>query len=301
MPEFVQDPPAGMGDEGSRDSRPRRHPGYGELLSESDLDAIRRHVDDVSSYEAARGDEVTRLKRPHRERIKDFQRMMDEGADLPASEVSRIKRDVDAGIVLWEESHPPPASLDTPAKLLAFIKERLQNLETIRRLGRAGNVDPEVDDRNLYLEARDRALAFARLVPTLPGELPECHDPIVGLQNIRACFAALIDEPHAPGGVEATAATRPEALAGESPGKAEPEAKADPLTLDDRAVALFTRWMKGPPPKMSKRKLAEALGCHHSSLKSCPTFLRLWESNRGDPKRGYQDARTGNIETDDDD
>jgi hypothetical protein len=76
---------------------------------------------------------------------------------------------------------------------------------------------------------------------------------------------------------------------------------ADPLTLDDRAVALLTRWLKEPRPKMSKRALAKDLGCHHSSLETCPTFLRLWETSRGQIKHGYRDGTTGQIETADDD
>jgi hypothetical protein len=76
---------------------------------------------------------------------------------------------------------------------------------------------------------------------------------------------------------------------------------ADPLTLDDRAVFLLTRWIKDRRPKLSKRALARALECHHSSLADCPTFLSLWEAHRGEGKRGYRDAKTGQIETPDDD
>jgi len=76
---------------------------------------------------------------------------------------------------------------------------------------------------------------------------------------------------------------------------------ADPLTLDDRAVALLTRWMKEGRPNVSKRSLAKALGCHHSSLADCPTFLDLLELSKSRPGRGYRDATTGNIEATDDD
>jgi hypothetical protein len=76
---------------------------------------------------------------------------------------------------------------------------------------------------------------------------------------------------------------------------------ADPLTLDDRAVALLTRWIKEGRPKVSRRALAKTLGCHHSSLDDCPTFLRLWETSRDQIKRGFINATTGQIETVDDD
>jgi hypothetical protein len=80
-----------------------------------------------------------------------------------------------------------------------------------------------------------------------------------------------------------------------------PAPPADPLTLDDRAVALLTRWLKERRPKISKRSLATALGCHHSSLDDCPTFQQLWETSKESPREGYRDAKTGNIETADDD
>jgi hypothetical protein len=70
-------------------------------------------------------------------------------------------------------------------------------------------------------------------------------------------------------------------------------------TLDDKAVALLTRCMKEQRPKMSKRKLAKELGCHHSSLKGCPTFLELWKVFPSEIKRSYRNAETGNIEADD--
>jgi hypothetical protein len=73
----------------------------------------------------------------------------------------------------------------------------------------------------------------------------------------------------------------------------------NPLTLDDRAVSLLTRWIKEGRRKISKRALARALGCHHSSLAGCPTFLKVWELNRSEVKSGYRDARTGWIETPD--
>ena len=76
---------------------------------------------------------------------------------------------------------------------------------------------------------------------------------------------------------------------------------ADSLTLDDRAVALLTRWLREGREKLSKRKLAEALGCHPSSLRDCPTFNRLWESSKASPRRGFQDARNGRLEAVDDD
>jgi hypothetical protein len=72
-----------------------------------------------------------------------------------------------------------------------------------------------------------------------------------------------------------------------------------PLTLDDRAVVLLRRGMKEQRPKMSLRKLAKELGCHHSSLRDCPTFMALWKMYPSDIKRGYRNAETGNVEADD--
>jgi hypothetical protein len=78
-----------------------------------------------------------------------------------------------------------------------------------------------------------------------------------------------------------------------------PRLEPNSLTLDDRAVALLTRWMKDGRSGVSKRALARELGCHHSSLKDCPTFSELWNSYKRKITPGYRDAETGNIEADD--
>lgn len=74
-----------------------------------------------------------------------------------------------------------------------------------------------------------------------------------------------------------------------------------PLRLDDRAVALLTRWIKEGVPKISQNKIAKALPCHHSSLRHCPTFLALWRSHLQQTRRGFRSAKTGDIEAIDDD
>jgi hypothetical protein len=90
--------------------------------------------------------------------------------------------------------------------------------------------------------------------------------------------------------------------AGKPPAASGTEApNGDPLTLDDRAVALLTRWLKELRPKISKRGLAEALKCHNSSLDDCPTFRKLWKLSSGRLGKGYRDATTGNVEATDDD
>lgn len=96
-----------------------------------------------------------------------------------------------------------------------------------------------------------------------------------------------------------------ESASGERPTAKRPtpaeKAGSEPLTLDDRAVALLNSWHKTGRGKISKSAVAKALGCHHSSLRDCKSFLRLWEMHKRMPKRGYRDARTGHIEAADDD
>lgn len=77
--------------------------------------------------------------------------------------------------------------------------------------------------------------------------------------------------------------------------------KLEGVTLDDRALALFTRWMKEGVPKITKRKLADALGCHHSSLDDCPTFISFWRSTSGSVRHGFRNRNTGDLEAIDDD
>lgn len=72
------------------------------------------------------------------------------------------------------------------------------------------------------------------------------------------------------------------------------------LSLDDRAVAVLTRWIKAHRFKISKRALAKTLGCHHSSLENCPTFLRLWQTSQAEPSRGFRTNQGGNVDAFDD-
>lgn len=76
---------------------------------------------------------------------------------------------------------------------------------------------------------------------------------------------------------------------------------ADPLRLEDRAMMLLTRWANEGRSGISKRAIAEALGCHHSSLDACRRFVRLWELYKSSPTQGYRDAKTGRLEATDDD
>ena len=87
----------------------------------------------------------------------------------------------------------------------------------------------------------------------------------------------------------------------EPPATAEATNPSDPLTLDDRAVALLTRWIKEGKPRISKRGIARALDCHHSSLDDCETFCRLLETFKRPPKAGYWDARNERLEAVDND
>jgi hypothetical protein len=87
----------------------------------------------------------------------------------------------------------------------------------------------------------------------------------------------------------------------EAPTPPSVDATPDPLRLDDKAVALYTRWMKEGHSGISKRSLARALKCHPSSLRDCPTFQTLWMASQGELRTGYRNARTGDIEADDED
>jgi hypothetical protein len=71
------------------------------------------------------------------------------------------------------------------------------------------------------------------------------------------------------------------------------------LKLDDLATALLARWMEEGRPKISQRKVAEALDRHHSSLDDCPTFQRLFKAYKSELPRGYRNAKTKNIEAED--
>ncbi len=47
---------------------------------------------------------------------------------------------------------------------------------------------------------------------------------------------------------------------------------------------------------MSQRMLAEALGCHHSSLRDCETFQAMVRISKGKVRRGFIDPRTRSLE-----
>lgn len=62
------------------------------------------------------------------------------------------------------------------------------------------------------------------MIPSLRGLLPECNDPVVGLQDIRACFAPMVVAEGMPDGTEAIRSDAAPAPA-ESSARTDPESK----------------------------------------------------------------------------
>lgn len=205
------------------------------MLSKADRLAIQRHAAVIEKYEADSAAEHARLVEPFRARhLQTWDELhgdelltseqltgmvtsahfgWGEPEDMAAAraDVAVIQ---DAMAVFDAAHRPHVESFDTPKKLVAWIDEKFWRWEMRPRLlsdtetGRAAlkangwtyrkgesPCYPDGEARDDYREARRRALAFAMIAPTLPGEIPECHDPIVGLQDIRTCFALLDTEP----------------------------------------------------------------------------------------------------------
>jgi hypothetical protein len=79
------------------------------------------------------------------------------------------------------------------------------------------------------------------------------------------------------------------------------------LSLDDRAVALFTRWSKeqreGRRNKITVTALAAELKTNRTQLydrKTCPTFVILWASYREKIRPGSKGRRKARPFRDDD-
>jgi len=223
------------------------------MLNEADRRAIARHAAIIENYEHELEREHARVIEPYKDRAKDIGERLQEGYPLPREEGSlpvmaelvwedpslrreavEINARVDAELAVFIRAHRPSVDpFDTPRKLVAWIDKELKWLgEDYPRLLSFYSVGPAIlkdkgwtyrpdgppsyppeEIRDAYRDARHRALAFVRLAPGLRDELPECHDPVVGLQDLRACFATMIDEavvaklespPPAPSEVELT-------------------------------------------------------------------------------------------------
>lgn len=279
-------------------------------LSESDRHAQRQHTEAVARHDETRRQERQRLILLHQDRLDDFQRLMEEDRDLPREQVVEIDRAVNDGLLCWDREHPLDRFPDTPAKLLNWIDQTLQvkarGHAQAHPSGQPFDLDdpwlPDDEVRNLYNKAMGRALRFADITPGIRDDdrLQEADDPRRGLAKIEdLCREILVDRPTAtPSTAPPEAPPVSDAPANTSPTLAP---AADPLTLDDRAVALINQRTREGRPLKSIREVARVLDCHHSSLSGCPSFRHLWEMSQGAPRRGYRSARTGGIEAIDDD
>jgi hypothetical protein len=181
------------------------------MLSDADRQAIREHAAVIEAYEAARKKERDRLREPYREQALQIgDKMHSEGlvgdGRVAASLTWDDPRDIallrsattaiEEGLAAFDAAHRPNHEpFDTPRKLVAWIDEEFRWWERHSEgLSRKDDPPRYPDDeaRAAYREARRRALAFARIAPTLREEFSERLDPIVGLQDIRTVFASLI-------------------------------------------------------------------------------------------------------------
>lgn len=163
-------------------------------------------------------------------------------------------------------------------KTFGRIREALFNLNNA--LGRLTGGTPQITASLFETEHSDRVVRIGSRSPTTSNVIrqsesePDLHRPLTNDAQVPTAHV---------------------------PASRVIETPVEPLNLDDRAVALLTRWYKEDRSKISKRKLAKALNCHPSSLRDCPTFNTLWAASQGvKPPSGYRDSKTGNLEADDD-
>lgn len=83
----------------------------------------------------------------------------------------------------WESKHASAKKIDTPAKLLDLIEQRLVTLEMVP-LAYGGGF-PAEDARKYYKEAFDLAFDIAKSDPSLPIMPARVSDPRVGLDGLR--------------------------------------------------------------------------------------------------------------------
>jgi hypothetical protein len=241
------------------------------MLAEPEIRALRAHVSLIEQFEADREREEARLREPHKARAAELEAILARN-EPPYDEHVRIElkyNDILSCIAnaLWRfdaANKPKVEPYDTPSKLVGWIDGRfhwmhrrrraLEATETGRaviaadpaRFPRRHRPDlpayPEAESRDIYREARRRALAFAGLVPAVLDRFPEASDPILGLQEIRAWFAAVDKRIKSPGLGKAVA-DPVEQPAPNGPAAHDPEAPSELMNLVtlDQAAALVNR------------------------------------------------------------
>lgn len=213
---------------------------------------------------------------------------------------------------------PEVTPYDTPSKLAEWIDDRLHSMDRRRRAlentatgrsviasdpGRFPRrhspdlpVYPEAESRDTYREARRRALAFAALTSAVLDRLPVRSDPIFGLQDIQAWFAAVDRQL----GCDGSASDGHALDAAKAIGQDDPRL---PHSLDSKAVGIAHE-MLDRDNFINVAEVARRLGEDRTKLyRRCPAFRAMVakdresrEAAKGGRPRGSKDRRHGTVE-----
>jgi hypothetical protein len=160
-------------------------------LTDTERQAIQRHVAIIEKYEADVEREHERLRNRH-----DFHPPFPPFESFEERrELQRRGQLVEAGLVKFRTAHPVKLTpWDTPAKIASDIDIEFNVLRHLKI--QILNYDKEPEKlREAYNKARARILAFIELAPSVRSEFRESLDPQAGLDSIIA-WCAHVMRPH---------------------------------------------------------------------------------------------------------